>query len=118
MAVHRGRATRGATWSDADVLVHRIRLAVTDPARRVAGVGAASLVGGLMSDARRPKSQGEHPSGALICQRCGSAATLRAAYGGDWARRRRTSALFCGQCIVIVWAQAERFHLTVVTEPI
>lgn len=71
-----------------------------------------------MSRSTHLKSQGEHPSGALICQRCGDAASLRATYGGDYTRRRQVSALLCQPCAVIVWTQAERFGLNIVTGPI
>lgn len=61
--------------------------------------------------------QGVHPSGALICQRCGSAASLIADSGPDWLRRRVHSQALCEPCAKIDLLVAERFRLTLVLSP-
>jgi hypothetical protein len=61
---------------------------------------------------RRSQAQGVHPSGALICQRCGCAASLISAHGPDWLRRRETRRLLCVECAKIDALVAERFALT------
>lgn len=57
---------------------------------------------------------GRHPSGAAICQDCGSAAALIADLGPDWLRRRVTSRLVCQNCATTEALVAERFRLTLV----
>jgi hypothetical protein len=63
-------------------------------------------------------TRGAHPSGALICQRCGDAATLVAASGPDWLRRRVTQRVLCQPCGLIDLLVAERFRLTVALSPV
>lgn len=54
---------------------------------------------------------GTHPSGALICQICGSAAALEAERGPDHIRLRRETALVCLECSTVETIVAERFRL-------
>jgi hypothetical protein len=70
-----------------------------------------------MPDGRSSAPSGAHPSGALFCQRCGSAASLVAASGPDWARQRVHEELLCQPCSVERINQAERFALTLVLRP-
>ena len=67
---------------------------------------------------RTLRAQGEHPSGALICQRCGGSAALVAESGPDWSRRRPRSSLVCLECSRSDVLVAERFRLRLILRPI
>lgn len=67
---------------------------------------------------RRAKSQGEHPSGALICQTCGASGALVATHGPDAFRRRPKSAVVCLLCAQTASLVAERFRLSLTLRPI
>ena len=61
---------------------------------------------------------GRHPSGVLICQRCGGSAALVAESGPDWSRRRPKSRLVCLECSRSDVLVAERFRLRLILRPI
>jgi hypothetical protein len=81
------------------------------------GGGAVGSSGEISVFARTEEIKGQHPSGAAICQRCGCAASLEAAHGPDWSRRRMTLTLLCEKCASMAVAEAERFRLTLTLRP-
>ena len=62
--------------------------------------------------------QGGHPSGVAICQRCGYAASLRAAYSGLPGRVRRRTVALCADCYDRAAVEAERFGLALDVTPL
>lgn len=64
------------------------------------------------------RARGQHPSGAVFCQRCGSAAELRVTRNGGWVFLRPRVEAMCRPCFLVAYAQAERFGVNIAVGPL